>query len=261
MPELTFDKLDAIPEDLRGDAKQTDGGKFVVNVVSSKKLVEFRDNNINLSRERDELKQKYGAIAPLIGDDPTKFTAELTELRSTAQLVKDGKLKTSEAIETEVVNRSKAKTESLETQLRETAQKVQTLSEEAGGWRSKYEKSVLHQQITNVIVGKDSIANPEALPDIIARAERVFQVQPDGSIVPKQGDQVIYGSDGATPMSPKEWLTKLVAEAPYLGKPSAGGGANGGRDNGKKFGGLSEAEFNKLPPQERMRRAREAEMK
>lgn len=259
MPDVIFTALEQIPEGLREDAKQVDG-KFVVNLVPAKKLTEFRDNNINLSRERDELKSKYEAVIPLIGDDPTKFATELNELRSTAQLVKDGKLKGSEAIQAEVENRIKTQRETLEGQLREAGQKLQATDSDRNQWKTKYEKSVLHQKITNAVIGKDSVANPEALPDILARAEQLFVVQPDGNIVPKKGDTIIYGSDGASPMSPTEWLTKLVSESPYLGKSSAGGGANGGRDGGNKFGMTDEA-FQKLPPQERIKLAREAASK
>lgn len=258
MPDLKYDALDAIPEDLRGEAKQVDG-KFVVSVVPAKRLAEFRDNNVRLLQEKDSLTARVTTYASLVGDDPTKFQAELGELRTTAQLVKDGKLKGTDAIEAEVVNRSKAKTESLETQIRDTATKLNAETTEKNQWKQKYERSVLHQQITNAVVGKDSVANPEALPDILSRAESLFVVQPDGTIVPKKGDAIIYGSDGASPMSPKEWLTKLVAESPYLGKASAGGGANGNRDGDASFGGLPQAEFLKLPPAERIRRHRESQ--
>jgi len=103
------------------------------------------------------------------------------------------------------------------------------------------------------------VANPAALPDILSRAASTFVVQPDGSIIPKRGDTVVYGADGVTPMTVKEWLTKLVQEAAYLGKPSTGGGANGTVPGGagQKYG-MSDAAFNALPAQERIRLARKA---
>lgn len=56
-------------------------------------------------------------------------------------------------------------------------------------------------------------------------------------------------------MSPKEWLGKVKVEAPYLAKQSAGGGANGGDGKGAKHG-MTDAEFEKLSPVERINRAR-----
>jgi hypothetical protein len=61
-------------------------------------------------------------------------------------------------------------------------------------------------------------------------------------------------------MSPHELLTKLVADAPYLGKSSAGGGANGGNANSVSGTfGMSAEEFQKLPPTERINLARKAQ--
>ena len=258
MPDFTFDKLDAIPEELRGDVKQVDG-KFVVNLVSNKKLVEFRDNNIALAQERDQLKSRVVAYTSL-GEDPAKLSDEVKELRTVAQQVKDGKLKGTADIEAEVANRSKAVRESLEAQVREKAAAAQNAEAAAGTWRSKFDNLTLNQHVTNAVIGTDSIANPSALPDIISRAARVFQVQPDGSIVPKDGDTIIYGADGVKPMTPKEWLVKLVAEAPYLGKSSSGGGAGGGGAGSyeTKYG-MSEEAFNKMSPEQRVQMARKAQ--
>lgn len=260
MPVLKFKSLDAIPEELRGEATQADG-EFTVNVVSSKKLTEFRDNNIRFAQERDEARNALASITSIIGDDVEKFKKEFPELVATAQQVKDGKLKTSGDIEAEVANRTKSVKDSLEAQLKESGTKLSQAERAGSEWKSKYERSVLHQQITNAVVGKDSLANPEALPDILSRAEGTFVVQPDGSLVAKKGDTVIYGADGASPMSPKEWIAKLVADAPYLGKSSSGGGAPGNREGGNTPYGMTKEAFQALSPEERITRHREAQMK
>lgn len=257
MPDITFAALDQVPEGLKEHAKQVDG-KFVVNVVPNAKLQEFRDNNIRLRNDYDAVNAKWSAVQPLVGDDIEKFKGTLSELQTTAQQVKDGKLKGSDAVTNEVNARLEAATESLRTQLKDLGTKLATAESTGATWKSKFERSVLHQEITGAVVAKDSPANPEALPDIKARFEQVFHVQPDGTLIPKKGDAVLYGADGASPMTPTEWLTKLVEASPYLGKPSAGGGAGGSRDKDAKFG-LSEAEFNKLTPQERINRARLAQ--
>lgn len=260
MPDLSFDSLDAVPEGLREDAKQN-GDKFVVTVVSNKKLAEFRDNNIALRQKVDGIEPLVSAYRAL-GEDPAKLAAELQELRTTAQQVKDGKLKGTDTIEQEVERRAKERLTGKDEAIADLQRKLQTAATEGTTWKTKYERSVLDQQITNAVIAADSVANPAALPDILSRAAGLFIVQPDGSIIPKKGDQVLYGADGVNPMSVKEWLTKLVQEAAYLGKPSSGGGANGGNAGGgvaQKYG-MSEAAFNSLPAQERIRLARKAGM-
>lgn len=55
MPDIVYDTLEAIPEGLRENAKKGDDGKFTVKVVLQSKLDEFRDSNIRVSKERDDL--------------------------------------------------------------------------------------------------------------------------------------------------------------------------------------------------------------
>jgi hypothetical protein len=82
----------------------------------------------------------------------------------------------------------------------------------------------------------------------------VFKVDANGQLVAKDGDAIIYGADGATPMSPSEWVRgKLREQAPYFYKNSSGGGATGGGTAGDaKFGGMAEAEFRKLAPEKKL---------
>ena len=257
MPDLTYDSLDAVPEGLREDAKQQDG-KYVVNVVSNRKLTEFRDNNIAL-RQKVDLYEPVLTAYRSLGEDPSKLVTEVTELRQVAQQVKDGTLKGSAAIKEETERRVRESLQQREGEFQQKDVKIRELANETSTWKTKYERSILDQQITNAIVAADSVANPAALPDILSRAAGLFVVQSDGSIVPKKGDTVIYGADGVTPMTVKEWLTKLVAEAAYLGKPSTGGGSAGsGTGNVSQKYGMSDADFAKLPASERIRLARKA---
>lgn len=253
MPDISYESLDKIPDGLKEHAKQVDG-KFVVNVVPNAKLQEFRDNNINLAKERDGFKGKWDAVSALIGDDIEGFKTKYTGLVETDTLVKDGKLKGSDAVQKEVDARMKAASEGYTTQLKELGTKLTNITTDRDSWKTRYEGSMLDQVISSAVIAKDSPANPEALPDISARFKQVFSVTPDGKFIPKRGDEIIYGADGASPMTPKEWLTKLITDAPYLGRQSTGGGANGS-SGGKNFG-MSDADFQKLTPQERINMAR-----
>lgn len=256
MPDVKFKSLDEVPEGLREHAKQVDGA-FVINVVPKVKLDEFRETNISLAQERDALKTRVQGLAEIVGEDPEKFKTELEALRHTDQLVKDGKLKGSDAVENAVQERLENVKTSYEQQLAEMGQKLEAANQRGNDFESKFKRSQIDREITNAVLAKDSGVNPQALPDILARAYGVYQVKDDGTLVAMKGDAVIYGSDGATPMSPKEWLTKLLAEAPYLGLSSNGGGAFG--DRGDTVGGMSKEEFNKLDPATRIAKYREAQ--
>lgn len=255
MAVITYSARADIPEDLAEFVKEVDG-KFTVDVGPKVKINEFRDNNIALKQERDALKSKLEVFSKL-GDDPSKLMDELKTLREVDQLVKDGKLKGSDAITAEVEKRLKEARESYEAQIKDLTNKAGAAEQKAAQADQKWRGSVLDQRITNAVLADDSNVNPATLPDILARARNIYTVTDDGKLVPKQGDAVVYGADG-DPMQPKEWLTKVLAEAPYLGKSSAGGGADGGT-GGKELGGMSQEAFSKLSPEERITRFRAAQ--
>lgn len=256
MPDIKYTKKEDIPEGLREFAKEADGG-FIVAVVPKSKLDEFRDNNLTIARERDELKNKVIAYAEMVGDDPVKARETVATLKAIDQQVKDGKLKGSEAIEAEV-NRRVAETKSnFENQLAQAGARLTEATAKAGDFENKFKRSTVDREITNAVLHPESGINPAALPDVLTRAYGFYTVQEDGRLVAKQGDNVVYGADGVTPMPPKEWLSKVLEQAPYLGKQSAGGGASGA--SGKtSYGGLSQTDFDKLPAVDRLTLARTA---
>lgn len=253
MAELKFKTKEEIPTDLQAAAKEDGAGGFIVTVVSNDKLKEFRDNNVALLQERDALKASNEAFASL-GQDPAKLAAELSELRSVAQQVKDGSLKGNTAVTAEVEARLKAAKEDYERQIRELGQKLTVSETKMTEANTKFKRSILDREVTNAVLAEDSGVNPAALPDILHRASSLYQVTDEGKLVPKNGDAVVYSQDGVSPMPPKEWLSKVLVDAPYLGKTSAGGGANGG--DGKAKHGLNPADFDKLSPVDRINLAR-----
>jgi hypothetical protein len=256
MPELTFDALDTIPEGLREVAVQKDG-KFVVDVVPGKKLAEFRDNNINLAKERDTLKARWEAVAPLVGEDLDGFKTSYEALKAVDQQVKDGKLTARGDIETEVTRRVDAMKANYENRLQAEGAARAAAEAKAAEADGRFRKSIVDRYVTDAVLNEKSGAIATALPDIIERASKVFKVGDDGKLIAKEGDAVIYGADGATPMTPLEWLGKLKEQAPYFFKGSNGGGAAGGQTTNAP-GGLSQGDFLKLPAAERLKLARKA---
>lgn len=255
MPDIVYDALDKVPEGLREHAKEQDG-KVVVKVVPQVKLDEFRQTNITLSQERDALKAQFEPLKKLIGEDVKAFEDELTELRSTVQKVKDGTLKGTDAIQAEVAQRVAQMRGDYERQLAEKATEVSAWKQQAAEADQKFRRSLVDRAVTDAVLNEKSGAEPRALPDILSRAYAVFQVDDAGKLVAKDGEAVIYGSDGATPMTPIEWLSKLKSDAPYFFKSSTGGGASGSQGS-KDYGGMTKEQFQKLPAAERLRIARE----
>lgn len=253
MATLTYASKNEVPSDLQEFAKEQDG-KWIVDVAPRAKLTEFRDKNIEAFKERDALKDQIAAYAAL-GNDPTKVVEELKALREQDKLVKDGKLKTSDAVQRGIDDGVKAKESAWQAMIDAAEAKAAAAVQAATVATSKYRDGILVQRITNAVLADDSNVNPTALPDVLSRARSLFQVTDEEKLVAKRGDTVVYGADG-DPMQPKEWLTKVLAEAPYLSKTASGGGAIGSEE--KVYGGMSKEAFNKLTPEERLTIARAA---
>lgn len=255
MPEILFDTLDAIPEGLREGATQKEG-KFSINVVAKAKLDEFRDNNTALSQERDTLKASVAAMQKIVGDDVAAFATSFEEMKKTAQQVADGKLKGTEAIETEVTNRVASMKADYERQLQAAGVETKNWKDKAEASDTKFKRSLIDRGVTQAVLVETSGALTTALPDILTRAYGIFTVDDKGALVAKDGEATIYGSDGATPMTPGEWLEKLKETAPHFFKNSNGGGSSGS-SNGVP-NGMSSEEYGKLTGAQKLALARAA---
>lgn len=250
MPIINFNSIDEVPADLREFAKSNeDSGKVEVNVVPNAKLVEFREKNITLSKQLEAVTPILDRVKKLAGEDLDAFESDLAGLRDISRRVTDGELKTDDQIENAVQERLKVlrdgyenNNKALSRELAEANQRAVTLTEQLN--RTRIDKDV-----TATVIVPESGVRPEALPDVLERAYRVFKVE-DGRLVPKSGESVIYGADGASPMTVTEWLVKLRDEAPHYFKGNGGGGASGGKD--EKLGGFTSKQIAEMTPLQRL---------
>lgn len=248
MPTITFESKDAIPEGLREFAAEGEDGKFTVKVAPDAKLSEFRDKNIALSQQLETITPLLARVKEIAGDDLDVFSNELSELKSIAQRVNDGELKTTEDIEAAVAERVKAVKEGYETNQRaERTERTKAETERDQANAALAQTNVRHA-ITAAVISPNSGVRPEALGDILERAYKLFKWE-NGKPIPKIGESTIFGADGAEAMSPAEWIVKLRDDAPYFFAGNGGGGASGGRDSKH---GLSSAEIAKLTPEQKL---------
>ncbi|CAK7070100.1 MAG: hypothetical protein KER_03079 [Kerstersia gyiorum] len=71
-------------------------------------------------------------------------------------------------------------------------------------------------------------AEKSALDDFILRGSAIWTLDEDGKAVAQQDGEVIYGKDGKTPLTPKEWAESLRESAPHLFPRAQGAGTPGG---------------------------------
>jgi hypothetical protein len=249
MPSITYATKDDVPEGLREHAKEGEDGKFTVKVVAEAKLDEFRQRNVTLAQQLETLGPVVARIKTLAGDDLDAFETDLTGLRDIAKRVEDGELKTNDQIEKAVADRIKAVKDGYEANEKAERDRRVTAEGKVLTLQQRLDQTEIRSGVTNVVIHPESGVRPEALPDVLERAYKLFKVV-DGKSVPMRGESIVYGANGADPMTYAEWIVKLRDEAPHYFKGNSGGGADGGKST--KQGGFTNAEIANMSPQQKL---------
>jgi hypothetical protein len=221
--KLTYPTKAEIPSEIQSHYAERDGAWHLDvegGAVPKAKLDEFRQTNITLAKERDELKAKV-----------TKF---------------DG-------IDLEVLKTKAAKAEELEQQLSKgggndldkvIVARLKPLQDQLQSLTS--ERETLNKQLREKTVNEGALAaatkrglKASAHEDVLARAGRSLKLGDNGAVQVVDGSgQVRYSkTDGVTPMTLEEWAGELIASAPHLFESNAGGGAAGNGSGGAGTGG------------------------
>lgn len=213
-----YDSLEDAPEPLREHLVQKDK-KFVLDVegyATKDTLDEFRSNNRNLNRERDQLKKDIETMQAQLAEVQTRYKdVDPDEYKSLKAAPTDVQKQIAEAegrIKHTYEQTYGARFAEFEARAKEAEQKLNTekIKAEVAKWAPK--------------VGVEDTA----IDDVQRRAIEVFQIL-DGTPVPMQGTEPRYSEKSPSKyMDPEEWITTLIPTHPHYFKPSSGGGTSGG---------------------------------
>ncbi len=205
-----FKSREEIPAEQQSLYVERDGAWLldVDGAVDKTKLDEFRNNNVALIKERDDLKKRFDGIDP---DEVRRLAEEKQKLELEAKGHKP------EEIEKIIENRVK----SLKT---EWEKQITGLTSERDALNARLTTIQIDQGVTTVATKRG--LRPTAIPDITSRARSVFRlVNGVPTAFEGGGKTVRYGKDGITPMTLEEWIDTQVSEAPHLFESNSGGGA------------------------------------
>ncbi len=221
--KFKFKSKDEVPAEHLSLYTERDGAWLldVDGAVEKTKLDESRNSNAALTRERDELKQRFDGIDP---DAVRALAAEKQKLEEAAQ-IKSG----------EVEKVIEARTKSLKSELQK---QIASLTGERDSLNARLVTIQIDQGILAAATKRGLRAT--AIPDITSRARSTFKlVEGVSTAFADDGKTVRAGKDGATPMTFDEWMDAQVSEAPHLFESNAGSGAGAGALPPGKGGGFS----------------------
>lgn len=219
------DSLEEIPEALQQYYEETGTGAYVlamdgVPAQAQAKIAEFRDNNINLAKEKEELLERMKLYEGLDVDRAREAMAKLASMEE-QELVEKGDVDTLVQQRLAAAQNDHLKQlESLKT-ARDEAEKKAKVNQ------AKLSEFIIQNKIIEAV---NNVAQPHqaAIPDILYRAKSQWRLSEDGAMyaVDEYGNKQ-YGKGSDEPITPAEWSKNLVENARHLFSASIGSQATG----------------------------------
>jgi hypothetical protein len=221
--KAVLNSLEEVAEALRSEYEARDGrfflkldGEYPPLVEANTKLAEFRDNNRTLNATVTQLRtdlKKFDGIDPV---EVPKMKARVAELEQSG-------VKNQGDVAELIKSAVKAAVSPLEQKLQEREASEATA-------REALAKTGLENKLREA--GVKAGIDERAMPDYINRGLKVFKLI-DGEPAARKGENPIFSKTRpAEELSMEEWAKDLHTEAPFLFRPSSGGGAGHGRGPG-----------------------------
>lgn len=224
LPALVVD-INSVSESVREFYTKTDDG-YVLDVDNGgyqQKLGEFRNNNIQWKKDKEQLQEQLKKYS---GIDPEKHA----EMQKTLETLEEKGLLESGKIDELVEKRANKFRQEYEDQIGKLTTAQEAAENQARTYKTQLDDLAVGNLIAKAVsdVGR---VQQGALTDILARAKTVWRVNENGVPVAMDGDTVLYGKDGKQPLTAEEWAQELRQTASYLFEGNSGGGASGSGSN------------------------------
>jgi len=173
---------------------------------------ELLGNNRKLKSEFDALKGQFDGLDV----EAVKTMLQKAGQDEETRLIAEGKIE-------QVLER---RTERLRSELDKALKTEQESRSKAEARAKALEARALGDVIRGAAL--EAGAEKSALDDFILRGSALWNLDGDGKAVAMQDGELVYGKDGKTPLSPKEWAESLRESAPHLFPRAQGAGLPGG---------------------------------
>lgn len=224
--KVVHESVDDIPETYR-DLYSERGGKYVLTGVEGVKTQTDIDRlNQSLEAERqahEQTKQKFSPWAEMDHEDVISKLDKYPELEAAAaDKLDDAKI--DEIVERRVDGTIKSRTAPIDRARIAAEKERDELREENTVLKAEKSKRIIHDSVREALTKAKVL--PEAFEDALMLAERIFEIQEDGTLLTK--DQV-----GVSPgIDPSSWLTEIQDRRPHWWPASQGGGSGGSGNSG-----------------------------
>lgn len=227
------DTLDKVPEPLRRFyAQDEDSGKYVARInghyVPAETVKKFRDTNIDVMKALNA-EREANTVYRRLGEDPKALEEEVLEGRKLKQRLADKELVDAKGWEPALAQRTEQMKQTYEGQVNALKEQVAQFKDERDRFETENKRIIVSQGLTRAALSNGAL--PEAIPDIIARADRSgWTVNDKGEMVlfDQRTNSYVYGANGVDFITPEEWVMSLKqGGARHFFVQPYGGGATG----------------------------------
>ncbi len=215
---ITKEEFDKLPDTLKEHYVEKDG-KCIPQVEgmvpesdlaqSKARLAEFRDNNVQVMKENEQLK---GQLKPFEGVNLEEYATLKSENAKLKEMGAGSAAELPKLIEYYIGKAVKPLQEKLDLAERSRMEA-----------QHKLQIKAVDEYITQYAVKAG--VDPDVLPDVLQRARQVFTFK-DDQVIAMKGDLPIYSAEHPeNPLDAEEWISTSIPKAFF--KPSSGGGAEG----------------------------------
>lgn len=214
---------DEIPESYRDLYEERGGQYHLTQIEGFKTDADVARIQRSLDKERLDHGKIKETVSSFLGertwDEVHSDLDRLPELEAAAE----GKIDQSKMDEL-VESRLKTKLSPLERQLQTTTKERDDALAENATFKAKDIQRQIHDTV-RAAASKAKVVDT-AMDDVLMLAERMFEINEDGTITAKDGAGVTPG------IAPEVWLTEMQSKRPHWWPASQGGGGRGGSGGG-----------------------------
>ena len=247
MLQSVIESQEAIPEGLADHYEEQDG-RFILKVdglVPKAKVDEFRQNNVSLMKERQELNKKLSEFE----DFDVEQAREALKFREDVEkqnLMDKGQYE--ELLKKEIAQLDKQHGK----QIKQLQENVENAQKELANKQRLLNQNVIDKTVQETLDNKPMLTNVARML-LMDRAKQSFNVDDTGKIVAKDEDNNIrYAKNGVDLYGISDYIEDYILDYqndPSFVKPSTGGGARSAEEFQTGSGGairISEAEAKNL---------------
>jgi DNA repair ATPase RecN len=230
--KFEVDTIEGLDELIAAEYSKDDAsGKYFLNVdgaVHKRKLDEFRENNVKLLKEKDDLlasrveKSELERLQEQYNTEKAQLAEELEKLKAKKEEVKEEAPTKDNSDELKQLTKQIKQLEAIKkAQDNDIAQIKSELTQKLSDYEAQLQKKsqAYSQVLLNSAVNEAAASvgvDPSALPALKALANATFKVENDALTAYDDTGSPMFSKDGTSSLSVKEWATNLKSSMPQL---------------------------------------------